>query len=525
MHGRAGLTQLPPLSNQPKQAIRGRGTTVRIEQAMTRKSLWLATVLLCGTVPCVAQASPWAEVGDNQLRGDVELLAVSGVIGETTTHWPIPWTSITQDIRANGALEKQSDLVGGTAARVMGEAREQTEGGFNGSFFLDATNQPSTVYGFDGMGRGKSQTQLSLGFNSGNFSGRLSAGIITDDFKKQDTKLMLDGSYLAAKVWGALVYAGEISHWWGPGWISALSVSDNARPMPQIGIERLSDTAFTWPVLRWLGPWQSEFFIGYLDDKRLQSHQYYDALHVTFNPAPGLEVGFQRTQQLCGQGHVCSPLRDYFSFNNDPAHPNDTNDQFDIDLKYSRVIDGLPAQVYMQLMDEDTEPFGQSATSHLYGASVFVPVRSGSPVRLTAEFTDTVPTRYLFSYGDYLYGYAYTNGDFVDGMRYRGRTLGFSLDSDSQLFSLEGSWSDNGGRFYELSFHHASISDSHVALGGYLARNIVTTSPVKVNMGEARVTLPWRAFKLDLSARMQDDQPRPAKGFAAAFEMALRTSF
>ena len=42
-------------------------------------------------------------------------------------------------------------------------------------------------------------------------------------------------------------------------------------------------------------------------------------------------------------------------------------------------------------------------------------------------------------------------------MRYRGRTIGFSLDDDSRLVSLQGSWSDSGGRFYELSFHHADV--------------------------------------------------------------------
>lgn len=491
---------------------------------MTRKIYRLIITMLCGALPCAAassvMASPWAEVGDNQLRGDVEILAAAGAIGDTSSHWPIPWTALVGDLRTVSLTEQPAE-VRAAAGRVLGQARDETAGGLNGSFTIDATNLPNVVYGFDGLGRGEGQTQLSLGFNSGSTSGRLSLGAITNTFKKNDTKLMLDGSYLAQKVGGALVYAGELSHWWGPGWISALSLSNNARPMPQIGIERLSDTAFTWPVLRWLGPWQAEFFVGYLDDKRLQNHQYYDALHLTFNPAPGLEIGLARTQQLCGQGHTCSPLRDYFGLSNDPAHPDNTNDQGEIDVKYSRMLGGVPAQVYMQLMNEDTNPFTHSATSHLFGASVFLPT-SVNPLRLTVEYADTVPTFDIFSFGNYLYGYAYTNGDFIDGMRYRGRSLGFSLDSDSTLLSLQGSWSDSGGRFYEISFHQAHISDSHVALGGVFARNIVTPVPVDVNMAEARVTLPWRAFKLDLAARYQDKQIPPKSGGVAAIEAALR---
>ena len=102
-------------------------------------------------------------------------------------------------------------------------------------------------------------------------------------------------------------------------------------------------------------------------------------------------------------------------------------------------------------------------------------------------------------------------------MRYRGRTLGFSLDSDSRLLSLQGAWTDSAGRFYELSYHHAQISNPN-----NLSGNVVTTAPVLINMGEARVTLPWKGIKIDLAGRLQDDQPRPNKGFLASIEMALR---
>jgi hypothetical protein len=102
-------------------------------------------------------------------------------------------------------------------------------------------------------------------------------------------------------------------------------------------------------------------------------------------------------------------------------------------------------------------------------------------------------------------------------MRYRGRTLGFSLDTDSTLMSLQGNWSDADGRFYELSLHHATIASSKAP-----SVNIVTAAPVLLNMAEARVSLPWQNLRLDLAGRIQDDQPRPHHGTAAAVEMALR---
>ena len=106
-------------------------------------------------------------------------------------------------------------------------------------------------------------------------------------------------------------------------------------------------------------------------------------------------------------------------------------------------------------------------------------------------------------------------------MHYRGRTLGFSLDTDSQLLSLQGNWSDPAGRFYELSLHHAMIGSKHAP-----GVSVVTGYPVIVNMAEARFSLPLtlggRSTRLDLAGRLQDDQPRPHNGLAAALEVALR---
>lgn len=101
-------------------------------------------------------------------------------------------------------------------------------------------------------------------------------------------------------------------------------------------------------------------------------------------------------------------------------------------------------------------------------------------------------------------------------MRYRGRTLGFSLDSDSRLLSLQGAWSDSKGRFYEISFHHADISNPN-----NLSGNAVTVAPVRINAAQGRVRMPWQKMQVDLAMRLQDDQPRPRQGFDAAFEITL----
>ena len=474
--------------------------------------LWAATAL-----PSIA--SPWAEVGDNQLRADIELLQSAGVVDDITTQWPLPWQSVLLDLsRADMAV--QPAAVQAAAQRVLARAQAATAPGLAAWASLDATNKPGLVYGFDGMSRGEGQAQLSLEGTSGAFSGRISLGALTQNFRGNSVKLMPDGSYGAVRLGDALIYAGYLDHWWGPGQISALSVSNNARPMPQVGIERAETTASSWPVLRWLGPWQFEFFLGYLDGPRILPDTYYNAARLTIHPLTGLEIGVARTEEFCGQGRPCSPIKDYFHFSNNPNDINNTNDQVDWDIKYSDTLGGVPYQVYMQLMNEDYSWFNHSGTSHLFGVSAFIPT-AGNPIKLTAEFTDSIATHHPFSFGDNIYGFSYTNGQIPDGMRYRDQTLGFSLDDDSTLASLQGSWTDAGGRFYELAVHHATIGNSHS-----VGSNIVSATPVVVNVGEARVSLPFtldgRTFKLDLDGRLQDDQPRPHQGFASAIEVALR---
>ncbi len=498
----------------------------------TREFAWRAAIaLLLWLAVLPASASPWAEVGDNQLRSDVELLQSAGVIDDITTQWPLPWASLLSDL-SSADLAGRPAAIQAAAARVLARAEAATAPRVSGWASLDATNKPNVVYGFDGMARGEGQAQLSVEGTSGIFSGRVSLGAFTTNFTtssvpeisgaQQDfffggnTKLMPDGSYGSVRLGDVRLYMGYLDHWWGPGNISALSLSNNARPMPQVGIERADTSASSWPVLRWLGPWQLEFFLGYLDGPRVVPNTYFNAARITIHPFKGFEVGVARTEEFCGDAHPCSPIKDYFHFSNNPNNVDNVNDEAVWDVKYSHTLAGVPFQAYLQLMNEDYSWFNHSGTSHLFGLSAFLPAPA-NPIRLTAEFSDSIATLHPFSFGDNLYGFSYTNYQYLDGMRYRGRTLGFSLDDDSTLLSLQGSWTDSGGRFYELSFHHATIGNSNS-----IGQNIVSRTPVLLNLGEARVSLPWQGWKIDLAGRLQDDQPRPHTGFAAGAEIALR---
>ena len=482
----------------------------------------LSVLLVLASIVCLpAQASPWAEVGDLQLRSDLQILANAGVIDDVTTYWPIPWGGILTDLHIEEALSVQPPYVREAARRVLQRAEQQMRlGDVRATVAVDATNSPDTVRSFDGMNLAEGEAQLSLEYMTSNSAVRISAGVFAQKLGSGKTLFMPDGSYVSQKVGNAIVYAGYLSHWWGPGWISALSYSNNARPFPQVGIERASTAAPTSSWLSWIGPWQMEFLVGWLDDRRVAANTYWDGFRFTFNPAPGLQIGFARTDELCGHGHPCKPLATYFDIRNDRLHPSRTNDEGIIDIHYTRSLYGVPFELYAQVMNEDTNPFAHSYSSHLFGASVWIPIEA-QYVRLTAEYTDSIATRDIFSFGNVGYGVSYNDSKYpVDGMRYRGRDLGFSLDSDSRLLTVQASVVDVGDRTFTLTFHRAEVSTPFTG-----AANPLTSAPVTIDIGEARVSVPWTASKFDLAARVQDDQLRPGRGLAAAIEGSMSIEF
>jgi hypothetical protein len=109
-------------------------------------------------------------------------------------------------------------------------------------------------------------------------------------------------------------------------------------------------------------------------------------------------------------------------------------------------------------------------------------------------------------------------------MRYRNRSLGFSLDSDSQLLSISADWRSTRAIDFGLTLSHADVSNPYIKAKSVNFYNAVTISPVRINMVEGRMSFPFRRMMIDFSVRAQDDQPRPDRGFTAAAEMRVRAA-
>src|ERR1700722_8781158 len=165
-----------------------------------------ACALLLGLTS--AWAAPWAEVGDAQLRSDIETLANAGVIDNLTTEWPVPWTRILDRLSLSGILSNQPGYVLDAAERIRTQAAYQMiQDTTSFSAYIDATNAPEVVRGFDALGRQDVQTQATLSWNGESTFIQLSAGLKSHDHFDSKT-LLLDDTYIATQIAGAAVYAG-----------------------------------------------------------------------------------------------------------------------------------------------------------------------------------------------------------------------------------------------------------------------------------------------------------------------------
>ena len=214
-------------------------------------------------------------------------------------------------------------------------------------------------------------------------------------------------------------------------------LSNNARPIPTLSVERNYSDASKWPVLRWLGPWRASIGLGALEggNVALPNVKFLEA-RFTFKPKKWLEIGLSRTAQFCGKGRVCNVKaftntllgRD----NGSTAVSNPGNQMAGYDLRLRSPWKKIPAAVFIQLIGEDEANHLPSKFLGLLGGEVWGNSRFGS-WRLRGEYADSACE---FSRRNPEFGCAYRNTAFPQGYTFRGRIIGHSMDNDGRMYSL-----------------------------------------------------------------------------------------
>ena len=492
------------------------------------RTAWILGAVWCTGTP--AWASPWAEVGDRVLRSDVEVLADYGLIAPLLMTWPIPWAQISYQLPIDNDVNLPPHIRR-SLERVRARLAEETAiRRIKPGVINRVTNQPALVRDFATTGREEIDTRAEVEYMGTWAAARLSIGYQGEP-QFDGGEISLDGSYLALEVENWLLYGGVVDQWWGPGWVSSLILSNNARPFPRVGFMRNNPKAFETPWLSWIGPWQFHAFAGVLDDDgRAVSNPLLFGGRLAINPIEGLELAGTGTLMICGVDQPCNfdVFKDAF-FRSEDQEGSDTNSNALAawDFRYTSSLLKSPFTLYGQMIQEDFASlengfFGH--VSYLLGLSLWGGAGDdGALWRLTSEFSQTRAINNHETLGKNL---TYNHGVYRSGYRYDERSLGHSLDNDTALFSLVGTLTDLHDWTYRLAYHHAEINRDGTVNGGRVGRPL-STSNEDINVLEAGLNLPWRNGAFDVELRIQDDQPDSPgeKDFEFAVELGWTIRF
>lgn len=385
-------------------------------------------------------ASPWASPGDSALRADVELLAHHGLISGPVNTWPMSWKQITSGFYKADAMTLPTHV-----QRALDRVRNKIPGEINGSARIAATNNPNILRGFGYTPRNDLSISSSIEFNANTGT----TVHVEGGYRKGtgEDYVHLDGSYISQDIGNWAVYAGAIDRWWGPGQESTLILSNNARPIPSIGLRRIEAKPFKTKWLSWMGPWSWDMFISKMEKDRHIPNPVFAGMRLSMEPFKNFEIGFSRTLQLCGVGRPCN----FTSWSKalisvgDLDNPSDRTDLSqepgnqlaNIELSYSFNINkSTSMKLYADGTGEDFQYFIPFKYAKLIGIETNGLLDNfGNQWKLTIEYSDTL-SQHGWIIGTKQNRTLYNHHIYRSGYRYLGNSIGHTLDTDADLITL-----------------------------------------------------------------------------------------
>ncbi|NND65427.1 MAG: capsule assembly Wzi family protein [Gammaproteobacteria bacterium] len=410
---------------------------------LSRDRIWMnriATLLVLVSLSVTSVAEPWAPVGDRQLRHELQLLSDARIIELSTMTWPMSWGQIDYALRAvdTDRLLRLPSLVPVYERMVARAARETRYGIWQGGGRLSLSEKPDSLRGFRELPRENLETVLYGEKTGRNAAAKLQLTMV--DNAADDRSARLDGSYVGVALGNWLYSVDAMERWWGPGWDGSLILSNNARPVPALSVQRNISKPFDWWALNWLGPWHLQFMAGQLDSDRFIDSPYLLGWRFTSKPLQSLELGVTRTAQWGGEGRP-QDLDSFFDLLIGRGNTGDDNITVEnepgnqlagFDLRWSQPIGQQTLAAYSQWIGED-EAGGFPSRYLGMGGVEYAGVWQQNQYRLHFEFADTACE---FNKGEPRFDCAYNNFIYKTGYRYRDRAIGHTADNDAQVATI-----------------------------------------------------------------------------------------
>lgn len=293
--------------------------------------------LVGGLVACVNSvsvlAAPWLEPGDARARFAAQKLADHGRMARGVTTWPMMWSAVASMSGTGSSSGQASNAL--AAAYLRFEMEEQASPGFRGEFTVTAQSEIPGITGYEANALAKAGTNVNLQWQGKAWALGLKPTYAhsPDD----DEEFRVDGSYLAGTLGNWVFGAGAIDRWWGPGWQSSLILSNNARPIPSVWVNRKDTHAPDGTWLNWIGTWDFKLLAGQYESERAVPDAKLIGMRFTFRPVDGLDIGLSRAITFGGEGRE-----------NDPG-----NEITSVDARYGFAVGQQSMGLYAQLMRED----------------------------------------------------------------------------------------------------------------------------------------------------------------------------
>jgi hypothetical protein len=509
----AGLHSAPP----PAESVTAGGDRQSVEQAsgifdvmITRTTVF--AILALSATSAAAQGF-FLPAGDTRLRDDLMLLVDEGVINLPLNEWPLARRDVAEALTPVDDSDLHELALQYALARVRAAtALPEDAGAWRIREVTVAAGQPGLLRDENTLGRENGELTTSGGATTDRYNITLSATGVLDASDGQD--LRLDGSDVSIR-WGNWIFsANQMGRWWGPGRDGSLILSNNARPMPAISLDRIRSQPVNVPVLRLLGPWRFSGFLGLMENNRSDvDRPVFMGMRLVFKPAPIFEFGMSRSAQFCGEGRRCDLEtfgrvligRDnpgWRGLEDPDAEPG--NQMAGFDVRIVSPFKALPVAIYGQETGEDNSSTGiPERYLALFGGEMWFMLGTGSVLRTHVEYANTKVKWYN---REIEYDVAYTQGIFSEGYRYHGRNVGHTTDGDSETTSVMLSLTTGEGNRWAALLRQGRL-DRCCTPG---ANNLITTGPSKYKAGQVSWEGRIRGHDLGLQLGYEEQNPTSA---------------
>lgn len=414
--------------------------------------LWIVMLCVFCAPPATADAG-WFESGDVLLRNDLVLLNDAEIIRLPVNQWPIPRAMVEFAMSNAKTHFAKNAAVSAALARVQSRLRPADAGHarsltFDGSL---TAGEPALLRDFDTLGRDSGELQGRATYSTGDRA-EFSLNVTGVADPADGDEVRLDGSHATVQWGNWLLSANALDRFWGPSHVSSLILSNNARPMPTVVVERATARAFDSKYWNWLGPWRMSLAVSQMEDEREDiDAPLFLAWRLAFMPFKDIEIGLSRTAQFCGEQLQCSwdvfwnMIAGNDNVGIDATPENEPGNQMaGFDLRWNSPIGSWPYAVYAQYIGEDESSYVPAKYIAQLGLEMWKPLADGGIVQGFFEYTTTTCSAST-DRGPY-YNCAYNQGLFkMEGYRYKGRVIGYTADRDAENYILGGTFTAPNG--------------------------------------------------------------------------------